>query len=76
MKHPLDNYYEYRGSEMIVCGECLDKDLAATKRGDLVGDERIFPGRYLRLKDDHTEAYQCDGCGVQNEPYEQLGELP
>lgn len=73
-KHDPDNYYEYRESGMIVCGECLDKDLAATRRGDLVGDERIFAGRYLRINDDRTEPYQCDGCNKQNEPYEQLGE--
>lgn len=74
MKHPKDNYYEYRESGVIVCGECLDRDLLDTRSGKLVGDERIFPGRYFRLQDDHVEAYQCDNCLAQNEPYEQLGE--
>lgn len=74
MTYAEDNYYEYHHSGMIVCGECLTADLEATRRGDLVDDERVYPGMFTRLHDDHVEAYQCDGCLKQNEPYEQIGE--
>lgn len=73
MTHAPDNYYEY-SSGVIVCGACLDADLKATAQGDFVGDERVYQGMFTRLKDDHTEAYQCDGCGTQNAPYEELGD--
>ncbi len=74
MSHDPDNYYEYVGSGMIVCGECLDSDLKATADGDYTGDERVHQGMFTRLKDDRTEAYQCDSCGKQNAAYEELGE--
>ena len=76
--YPPDNYYEYLDGPggppngMIVCGECVTKDLAATKAGDLVDEERVYSGMFRRLKDDKVEAYQCDGCLKQNEPYENM----
>jgi len=76
IKHDPDNYYEYTtSSSMIVCGECLDEALAATRRGELEGCE-VYQGMFKRMEDDHVEAYQCDGCLKQNAPYEEIGGEP
>jgi hypothetical protein len=72
--HDPDNYYEYFEHGVIVCGGCLDEDLENTRLGNLVGDERVYSGMFRRLKDDHTEPYQCDSCLAQNEAYDQLGD--
>lgn len=74
MAHKSDRYYEYTTGDVIVCGECLDADLLATKIGRLTGDEVVRQGMFRRLNDDHTEPYQCDKCLKQNAPYELLGE--
>ena len=71
-KHNPDYYYEY-ASGAIVCGECLDKDLEATKLGEFVDDEKVYPGMFIRMKDDQVEAYQCDNCLKQNAAYEAFG---
>lgn len=75
IKHNPTNYYEY-DSGMIVCGVCLDEDLAQTAAGNFVEDEAVYQGMFKRLHDDDTEAYQCDGCGEQNEAYDAIGEEP
>lgn len=72
MRHNPEYYYEYIGSGMIVCGECLDNDLEATRKGELIDDEKVYPGMFSRMKDDRVEAYQCDNCLKQNEAYEAL----
>ena len=72
MRHNPDYYYEYAGHGLIVCGECLDKDLEATQRGELEGDERVYTGMFVRMKDDQVEAYQCDNCLKQNAAYEAM----
>lgn len=69
--HDPDNYYEYNGGA-IVCGECLDKDLEATQKGEFEGDERVYSGMFKRLRDDRTEPYQCDNCLKQNEAYDEV----
>lgn len=71
-KHNSEHFYEYDGSGMIVCGECLDADLLATQMGQLVDDEKVYPGMFTRLRDDQVEAYQCDSCLKQNAAYEAL----
>lgn len=72
MAHSPDHFYEY-STGMIVCGECLDNDLARTASGEFTGDERVYQGMFRRLRDDAVEPYQCDGCLAQNAPYELLG---
>ncbi len=73
-EHNPEHYYEYP-SGSYVCGSCLDEDLARTRSGELVGDERVFQGMFRRLPDGDTEdfAYQCDGCLKQNAAYDLLG---
>jgi len=73
--HNPDYFYEYP-SGAILCGECLDLDLRATAEGRFVDDERVYQGMFRRMKDDQTEAYQCDNCLRQNAAYEEIGEEP
>lgn len=72
MYHP-DSYFTYP-SGLIVCGECVNTDIADTKAGRYVGEERVTPDMVTHLTDDTVEPYQCDNCLKQNEPYEELGE--
>jgi hypothetical protein len=69
--HNPEHFYEY-STGMIVCGECLDADLLATRLGSLIDDERVYPGMFIRMKDDQVEPYQCDACLKQNAAYEAL----
>jgi len=73
-KHNPEYYYEYDGSGMIVCGECLDADLEKTRAGELVDEEKVYPGMFTRMKDDQVEPYQCDGCLKQNAAYDATAE--
>lgn len=59
-------FYEYDGG-MIVCHDCLQRDLEDTRRGRLTGDERVYPGMYRQT---HDPALQCDGCLVQSDDYD------
>jgi len=74
MPYGPDNFYEYTEHGMIVCGECLQNDLDATQRGELVEDERVYPGMFTRAEDDAHRPYQCDNCLKQNEASELEGE--
>jgi hypothetical protein len=67
--HSPNDFFEYEATEVVVCGECLDKDLADTGRGVLKGDEAVHEGTYRKLSAEWPQ--QCDNCMKQNAAYEE-----
>lgn len=64
-----DKFYEHTTADMICCGECWSDDIAKTESGEYVDDECVYAKDLIRLSDD--DPYQCDGCGKQNEAYDE-----
>ncbi len=65
-------FYEYEGSSVYVCENCMQDDLKKTREGKLVEDEAVTPNMVKRLPDPEHNAYQCDGCLAQSEGYDEM----
>jgi len=61
-------FYEYIGSGIIVCQQCLDNDLLKTETGQYKGDEAVTLDMVERAE---TPA-QCDTCLIQSDDYDDV----
>jgi hypothetical protein len=69
MTFEMYSFYE-DDDTVIYCGECINKFLADTAAGLLIGDERVTPDMFNGPLDD-DDPLQCDECLKQNKAYEE-----
>lgn len=74
MPEPVENpdpnkFYEIDGSTETFCGTCIKDMYEDTAAGRLEGDEVVTPDMVEAVP---GTAYQCDGCLVQGDDYDDL----
>jgi hypothetical protein len=66
-----DQFYHYKDSGMIICGECVNRDIVESNAGNLTGDERITRDM-VELAPQDESPFQCENCTKQSDDYDDL----